>query len=493
MLTPGPWAYGGHTVARTDEGRVVFVRHADSGERVKARLTDADPGAKFWRADTVEVLEASPHRRDRHPWQAADALLTAAGGLPPVGGAEMGHLTLERQREVKTGVLRELLGGIGRLAPAELDALDPAVEALPGEDPRGLGWRTRAHFAVDAAGSIAMHPHRSEALVPVAGFPLMVPALEALGLAELDFTGAERIDLVAPCGGADGEAPAIVVTPAAGDSAALREALRERLAGELLARLEEASPGLSVLLGPAEGERGPAEVLAGTATVRERAGGSSWEVSAAGFWQIHRHAPATLLEAVGEAAQLTGGQTALDLYSGAGLFTAALAEGVGASGHVLAVEGSPLTSADAARNSAPQEQVEVVRGSVDEVLAERWPGVVRAPRRRAHGSRQRGGGRARRTASRAGSRAASSTRSAAETARPGVVVLDPPRAGAGKNVVDALNALGPSRIVYLSCDPATLARDLARFRHHGWQFESVRGFDLYPNTHHLETLVVLTR
>ena len=72
-----------------------------------------------------------------------------------------------------------------------------------------------------------------------------------------------------------------------------------------------------------------------------------------------------------------------------------------------------------------------------------------------------------------------------------VVVLDPPRAGAGRTVVDQLVALAPRRIVYLACDPATLARDLGRFRRAGWQVRSVRAFDMYPNTHHVETLAVL--
>ncbi|HXD27529.1 MAG TPA: TRAM domain-containing protein, partial [Arthrobacter sp.] len=85
----GAPAHGGHFVAR-HEGRVVFVRHALPGERVRARLTDAGEGARFWRADTVEVLDASEHRVP-HFWPSADAPARHAAGELPVGGAEFGH------------------------------------------------------------------------------------------------------------------------------------------------------------------------------------------------------------------------------------------------------------------------------------------------------------------------------------------------------------------------------------------------------------------
>ncbi|MDH5152620.1 class I SAM-dependent RNA methyltransferase, partial [Kocuria palustris] len=107
------------------------------------------------------------------------------------------------------------------------------------------------------------------------------------------------------------------------------------------------------------------------------------------------------------------------------------------------------------------------------------PELVRIPQRRRRGGRPSRGRRG----------AASSVPSR----RPDVVVLDPPRAGAGKVVVDAIAAIEPRRIVSVSCDPATAARDLARFRHRGWQVSSLRGLDLYPNTHHLETVTVLER
>jgi tRNA/tmRNA/rRNA uracil-C5-methylase (TrmA/RlmC/RlmD family) len=451
-LRLGPIAHGGHTVARTAEGRVVFVRHGLPGELVRVRLTEAGPEARFWRGDVVGVLEADPQRRAEHVWALADPLLTWARGEAPVGGAEFGHAELPAQRALKAAVVAEQLS---RLAGLETVV---EVEPMPGEDPLGRGWRTRAHFAVDAAGRIGMHPHRSAAVVPVDRFPLVLPAVDELRLAELDLTGAERVDVAAP---ADGGTPLVHLSLAPG---ADRDRLRREL-DRLTARREVS------VTARAEDER-QAQTWAGRPAVVEHAGPHRWEVSAEGFWQIHRAAPELLHRAVPDAAGAGRGEHALDLYAGAGLFTAALADAVGEAGSVVAVEGSPVTSADARRTFADRPQVRVERGSVDKVLARLWPQAA-APSRGRRPSR---------------GRSASRDRGAP---RPDVVVLDPPRAGAGRTVVDQLVALAPRRIAYLACDPATLARDLGRFRRAGWHVRSVRAFDMYPNTHHVETLAVL--
>ncbi|WP_144792665.1 class I SAM-dependent RNA methyltransferase [Kocuria palustris] len=480
-LELGAPAHGGHTVARTAEGRVVFVRHGAPGERVRVRLTEAQERARFWRGDVIGIRQPAPERRESHPWGPADSVRTWAEGRAPVGGAEFGHLELGLQRRLKGEVLRELLGGIGGFAAEEIAALDPEVEALPGESADGLGWRTRAHFAIDPGGRPAMHPHRAAELTAVEDFPLMVPALRALRVADVDWTGAARLDLAAP----SDDAPSVLVTA---QRAELGE-LARRLGRDALPALQAAheaagGAGEAALVLQADPEqRGPRPepvVLSGGLRARERVGRRSWQVSAGGFWQVHRSAPGRLLELVEDAAGLQAGEAGLDLYSGAGLLTAALADAAGPEGSVLAVEGSPLTSSDAAATFARTRQVEAVTGSVEQVLAQRWPQLVRIPQR------LRGAAR--------GSRAGSGRgRSAAAAPRPDVVVLDPPRAGAGKVVVDAICALGPRRIVSVSCDPATLARDLARFRRGGWAVRSLRGLDLYPNTHHLETVTVLER
>ncbi|WP_347037417.1 hypothetical protein AAHB37_11195 [Glutamicibacter halophytocola] len=122
----GNIAHGGHTVAR-HEGRVIFVRHGIPGELVSVRLTDSAPDAKFWRADVVEVHEASEHRVP-HFWDAADALKHR----DPVGGAEFGHISLEHQRELKARVAAEQFTRLAGLKAEDYNF--PPVQAVAGAD-----------------------------------------------------------------------------------------------------------------------------------------------------------------------------------------------------------------------------------------------------------------------------------------------------------------------------------------------------------------------
>ncbi|MEA5454283.1 class I SAM-dependent RNA methyltransferase [Sinomonas sp. JGH33] len=435
-LQLGPIAHGGHTVAR-HEGRVVFVRHGLPGEAVRVRLTEAEEGKTFWRGDVVDVIEASPARRP-HVWAPADALAAYAEGRLPVGGAEFGHIELAEQRRLKAAVVREQLA---RLAHLELDV---EVEAVPAEAPRadagtaddgGLHWRTRCSFAVDGDGRLAMHAHRSTETVAVHDMPLAVDAISRLGLWGVDLAGVERVEVAAP---ASGTSPLVVFT------------LAEELPSTRLRELVEGVDlGASV---SAVGPRGKAPLtLRGHGSVAEEAAGYHYTVTGEGFWQIHRKAPETLMEAVlGAVGPVLGaGATAADLYAGAGLFTAPLAAAVGPSGFVLSVEGSPGTSRDARRTFKRHRHVDVVQGRVERVL------------------RQHSGERF------------------------DAVVLDPPRAGAGREVVRQLVDAAPGAVAYVACDPASFARDLGWFLEAGWRLEWLRAFDLYPQTHHVETVALL--
>ena len=149
----GPVAHGGHCVVRLDppEARVVFVRHAIPGERVVLEITEGTEGDKFWRGDAVEILEASPDRVvPPCPYAGPDRC----------GGCDFQHVTLSRQRELKTAVVREQLA---RLAKIESDV---EVEAVPG-DQDGLRWRTRQRYVRLPGGGRAMRKHRSNDLVPI--------------------------------------------------------------------------------------------------------------------------------------------------------------------------------------------------------------------------------------------------------------------------------------------------------------------------------------
>jgi len=188
-LEPQRIAHGGIAVARLD-GRVVFVSDAIPGERVVARVTD-DRKKAFWRADTVSVLEPSPHRRP-HVW--AEAALERDPD-ERAGGAEFGHIAVPHQRELKAQVLADALqrfGGIERAVE---------VEGLPGAED-GTRWRTRVRLHVDDDGVVGPYAARSHRVIPVASLPLAVEEVEALAPRD-GMTGVETVDVLAPT---DGEA-----------------------------------------------------------------------------------------------------------------------------------------------------------------------------------------------------------------------------------------------------------------------------------------------
>lgn len=195
--------------------------------------------------------------------------------------------------------------------------------------------------------------------------------------------------------------------------------------------------------------------VAGRTWVREDVTAGQWRrafrVSGSGFWQVHPGAAATLVDAVLGALDPREGDQVLDLYAGVGLFAAALADRVGPGGAVLAIEGDPRAVRDARRNLHDLPGVGITMGRVDRVLAAMLPSGLVAD----------------------------------------LVVLDPPRTGAGRRVVEQMCALEPRRIAYVACDPAALARDVAYAADHGYRLADVRAFDLFPMTHHVECVATL--
>jgi tRNA/tmRNA/rRNA uracil-C5-methylase (TrmA/RlmC/RlmD family) len=190
-------------------------------------------------------------------------------------------------------------------------------------------------------------------------------------------------------------------------------------------------------------------VRGGRGAVTERVDAADFRVSGSGFWQVHPAAASTLAQAVLEGADVRPGETVLDLYAGVGLFTRFLADAVGERGTVLSVESDPGGSRDARRNLHAVPQVTLVDQTVERALRQGLLG---------------------------------------DSAD--VVVLDPPRTGA-KKAVEGIAALAPRRIVYVACDPAALARDLASFAARGYRLTGLRAFALFPMTHHVECVAVL--
>ncbi|MEV6826704.1 TRAM domain-containing protein [Amycolatopsis sp. NPDC051102] len=181
----------------------------------------------------------------------------------------------------------------------------------------------------------------------------------------------------------------------------------------------------------------------------QHAAGRDWRLDAHGFWQVHPAAASTLAAVVAEWAEAPAGGSAWDLYAGVGLFASVLAGQVGTAGRVLAVESGRRAVSDGERNLADLPQVSWRAGRVEHVLASADKPVD-------------------------------------------VVVLDPPRKGAGKAVVESIVAGAPDRIVYVACDPAALARDVASFAAQGYSLTDLRAFDAFPMTHHVECVALLS-
>jgi tRNA/tmRNA/rRNA uracil-C5-methylase (TrmA/RlmC/RlmD family) len=408
-------AHGGIFVAR-HEGRVVFVSDTLPGERVRARLTEASHKS-FWRADTVEVLDAASERQP-HVWEAA-----AIERAPEerAGGAEFGHIDLSFQRELKRRVLADALS---RMAGVETDVRVEAVpvgaNASPGDATEGTGWRTRIRLHVAEDGSVGPYAARSHRVIPVIDLPLAERAVEAAAPLDEYFPGAASVDVVAPSTGT------------------VKVLVAER---------------------DASGKRRPTPPN----LIRERVGEREFQLDASGFWQVHSRAAETLYRAVQDTIDesLFDPRAAnLDLYGGVGLLAAAVGDRFGPTVRITSVESDAQATDFASENLSEWVGASAQTDRVDRYLQ--------------------------RTVRDAG--AADRSRLAAAT-----VVLDPPRSGAGKGVVDQLGVLAPAQVVYVACDPVALARDIALFAGHGYQLRQLRAFDLFPNTHHVEAIALLTK
>ena len=407
-------AHGGIFVAR-HEGRVIFVSDTLPGERVRARLTEANHKS-FWRAETLEVLDAAPERQP-HVWAAA-----AIERAPEqrAGGAEFGHIALGHQRELKRQVLADAMKRMAKIdTDVAVEAVPVGPNASPGDELDGTGWRTRISLHVDKDGFVGPYAARSHNVIHVDDMPLATHAVEMAAPLDGRFPGAASVDVVAPS------------------------------TGRVQILVAEAD---------AKGKRKPTP----RNVITERVGDREFKLDASGFWQVHSSAAETLTKAVQEAIDesLFDPRAAnLDLYGGVGLLAAAVGDRFGSTVRITSVESDATATDFASENLSEWMGASALTDRVDRYLA-----------------------RISRDAS-----AAERSRLAA-----GTVVLDPPRSGAGRQVVAQLGALAPQQIVYVACDPVALARDVALFAEHGYQLKTLRAFDLFPNTHHVEAVALLT-
>ena len=294
------------------------------------------------------------------------------------GGCDFQHIEISAQRKLKSDVIREQFA---RIAKMEVDV--EVEEVGP-----ALGWRTRAIASVTKSGKLGFISARSHNVIAIENCVITAPGIGFAELAKKQWQAGAKIEMAT------------------------------------------SSTGESFVTG------------ANLSVMHEKVGNNVLEVSNDSFWQSHVNAPSVLTEIVSEYAQLQPGEHVLDLYGGVGLFTSALLSQIGATGRVDLIEGSKSATADAKRNFADANNVNIVTASVERAI-----------------TRIDGGD---------------------------VVILDPPREGAGKEVISELARISPRAIIYVACDPAALARDAKTLADLGYKLDHIEAFDLFPMTQHIE-------
>ncbi|MFE2428637.1 class I SAM-dependent RNA methyltransferase [Streptomyces sp. NPDC059373] len=345
------------------------------------------------------------------------------------GGCDWQHAAPGAQRRLKVAVITEQLQRLAGLTPEDA-GWDGTVEPAPGDKvAKGEvpAWRTRVQYAVDPEGHAGLRRHRSHEVERIDHCLIAAPGVSELGVESREWPGIATVEAISATGSSDRQ---VILTPRPGGRLPIVELDRP----------------VSVLR---VDEQGGVHRVHGRGFVRERAVDHTWRVGSGGFWQVHPQAPDLLVEAVMQGLMPRKGETALDLYCGVGLFAGALAERVGDTGAVLGIESGKRAVEDARHNLGGHDRVRIEHGKVESVLPR--TGITEAD----------------------------------------LIVLDPPRTGAGKSTVQHLASLGPRRIAYVACDPAALARDLAYFAAAGYRPLRLRAFDLFPMTHHVECVAVL--
>lgn len=392
-LTTGAPANGGSCVARHD-GRVVFVRYALPGETVRVRVVDER--GSFWRAEVVEVIDPSPDRVDS---------LCPIAGVDGAGCCDLAFATPDASRRIKGAVVANQLSRLGGYHWRDEDS----ATAEPVGSGAATGWRTRVRLDTTADGRPGFHRYHSADLVTDLGCA-QLPSGMVDGLDDLRVPGGAQLHLAL-------------------DSEGTRHVVQS---------------------GPKNGRKSPTRVVDGQYEAVQRIGSRVWRVPVTAFWQAHREAAALYSDLVAGWAQLEPGVTAWDLYGGAGVFAASLAEQVGESGHVVTVDTSRGSSRSARAALADLKSVSVITDSVRRALA-------------------------------------------TQHQRADVAVLDPPRTGANREVIDQIAAADVPRIIHIGCEAASFARDVGLYLRHGYHVEEIRVFDSFPLTHHIECVAVLNR
>jgi tRNA/tmRNA/rRNA uracil-C5-methylase (TrmA/RlmC/RlmD family) len=424
LVTVDGFTHGGEGVARL-QGKAVFVPGALPGEVVRIQVED--DRARWARARLLAVVEASP-----------DRVAPPCPYVPDCGGCDLQHATPAAQRALKTRVVREQLTRLGGV-------VDPSVlDCRPvGSD---LGYRAQARLHAAPDGRLGFHRAASNDVVPIERCLVLGDGAQQVREEIGDRTGASevRVRRFTPEGRG-----AAVLTPGPGP-------------------LELPGGDVDLLLAQPDGST---VAMRGDGDLEVEVDGLRFQVPALSFFQPGVAAAEALVREVVAAAGPIEGALVWDLYAGVGLLSLGLAR---AGAEVVAVEGDPAAVVAARRNAERNGLPLEVRGEA----------VGPMLRRAVRGSTPGGD-----PADRSG---AGSADGAGEGPRPldppDVVVLDPPRTGAGEQIIADLVALQPAAIVYVACDVAALARDTRHLATGGYDLRRAAPLDLFPMTHHVEVV-----
>lgn len=433
-LTIEKLVYGGDGLARLPAdargpGKAVFMPFVLPGEQVEATLVEEKPG--FARARAEKILQASSWRsQPRCPY------------FQRCGGCHYQHTSYEHQLEIKAAILKE---NLRRIAKLELDQ-ELIVHPSP-----PWNYRNRSRLKIQTSPEFALgyFKFNSHELLPVEECPISSPLINRAIAAfwEWGRTGQPANELHEVEFFANAEDSRLLIELYCGQGVSAEAA--ERLAEDVQAALPQVAGVVafqSFAAGPSAQKSGePKKIaVAGATELNYQTDLALYRVSAGAFFQVNRHLVAKLVELV---TKTGSGEVALDLYAGAGLFSSVLSRRFA---QVIAVEASQISYADLVHNSPAN--VKAVRGTSEQYL-QKAAGKVRAD----------------------------------------LVVVDPPRNGLGTGALTSLAESGAPRITYVSCDPATLARDLGRLLGVGYRVEQAHLVDLFPQTYHLESVFHLMR
>lgn len=440
-LTITGYGTDGEGVARTEDGQVVFVKGALKGERCRVKLMKVGKTAAWGRLN--EVLEPSPARQR-----------TDCPYYPKCGGCHLRHMSYEEELELKRQKVEDCLRRIG--------GQDVAVSVIHGGK-NTERYRNKAQFPVSQGENgpkLGFYRARSHDVIDVESCRLQNEAADRIRRAVKDWmerfrvvpydeeTGKGLIRHVYVRSNRKGEALACVLVN--GDKLPredeLVKAVREGWPETVGVVLGRNTRRTNVILGDRY------RTLWGRDWLDDTMCGLTFRLSVPSFYQVNTPQAEVLYERAVEFAGLTGRETVLDLYCGAGTISLVMARNAGM---VYGAEIVPEAIENAKENAA-----------------------------------RNGIGHAEFFCADAGEAA---QRMAKEGVRPDVISVDPPRKGLSPEVIDAIVSMAPERVVYVSCDPATLGRDVKRLTERGYVLRQAEAVDLFPRTAHVETVVWMTR